>query len=137
MPLHRRASVKLRIDTETSDIQSRSQGGVGGYTPPLDSTGSNGSELGKECGKPPTDGEITALEAFSEVFWPVYPRKIAKAEALKAWKSLKLKDSDQTTLDAIMVGLDGYIRTEWRLDEPQYIPYPATWLRGRRWEDFA
>lgn len=24
---------------------------------------------------------------------------------------------------------------QWQRDNGQYIPYPATWLNGRRWED--
>ncbi len=78
---------------------------------------------------------LTAEQAFERVFWPVYPRKTAKYLARTAWNRLKLADDDQATLDAIMAGLQHYIRSEWRLSEPQYIPHPATWINQRRWED--
>jgi hypothetical protein len=36
-----------------------------------------------------------------------------------------------TSPDAIIAGLD---RAKWPADK-QYIPYPASWLNGRRWLD--
>jgi DNA replication protein DnaC len=29
------------------------------------------------------------------------------------------------------------VSTEWLKDGGQFIPHPATWLNGRRWEDEA
>lgn len=81
--------------------------------------------------------DITAEQAFYEVFWPSYPRKTAKFVAFKAWKRLGLKDDDQETLDAIMAGLAHYVKNEWDLDQPRYIPLAATWLNQRRWEDIT
>ena len=86
--------------------------------------------------KPDITPDLTALEAFEQVFWPQYPRKIAKHEARKAWLKLKLADDDQSTLDHIMRGLEHYIAHEWpELVSTRFIPHPATWLNQRRWED--
>lgn len=62
-------------------------------------------------------------------FWAIYPRKVAKADALRAWG--KLTKTDRA---AIAMVIDNHLEA-WRLTEPQFIPYPATWLRGQRWHD--
>lgn len=78
-------------------------------------------------------GEMTAAQAFDEIFWPAYPRKTGKLMAKRAWAKLKLADDDQETLDHIMRGLEHYKRHEWREDEPRFITHASTWLNQRRW----
>lgn len=85
----------------------------------------------------PQPADLSAEQAFFLIFWPAYPRKIARFAALKAWNALKMGDDDQALLDAIMFGLAQYKLKEWRLHEPQYIPHASSWLNQRRWEDFA
>lgn len=66
-------------------------------------------------------------------FWNQYPRKVAKSAALKAWK--KLKPASEVLAD-LMAGLQRHKASrDWQKDDGQYIPYPATWITGRRWED--
>lgn len=81
------------------------------------------------------DGELTADQAFHRIFWPRYPRKVAKVAAEKAWKALKLRDDDQSTLDAIMAGLARDQKSQWASRDPEKIPHASTWLNQRRWED--
>lgn len=70
--------------------------------------------------------------AFS-TFWKAYPRKAAKAAATKAWAKIKLDDA---LYNKIMNGLCAAKQSSgWLKDNGQFIPYPATWLNGRRWED--
>jgi len=66
-------------------------------------------------------------------FWAAYPRKISKGHARKAWD--KIKPDEQ--LLARMLAAIGRAKTsaQWRKDDGQYIPHPATWLNGERWED--
>jgi len=75
---------------------------------------------------------------FDSVFWPLYPRKVAKTAArkslLRIFKGLNPEAEDQLG-DAIMDGLESYIRREWRNREPELIPHAATWLNQHRWED--
>lgn len=66
-------------------------------------------------------------EGFAE-WWEAYRRKDARADALKAWRQLspsaELRDR---MLAALRV---------WRWNDDRRLnPMPATWLRGRRWED--
>lgn len=68
-----------------------------------------------------------------ERFWKAYPRKKAKSDAKKAWDKLKPSMELCRTMSA---ALDKAKRSEeWTKDGGRYIPYPATWLNGRRWED--
>lgn len=78
------------------------------------------------------------MDAFSDdddfqVFWENYPKKRAKHDARKAWD--KLNPSSDLLL-TILKAVDAYKQTyEWRKNQGQYIPYAATFIRGRRWED--
>jgi len=66
-------------------------------------------------------------------FWAAYPKRKAKADARKAWA--KLNPSVELT-DTIIDALAWQSRQpDWLKDDGQYIPFPATWLRGERWED--
>lgn len=63
-------------------------------------------------------------------WWDRYPRQVDKLKAAKSW--LKLNEKDR--LAAAGPGLDAWLEY-WRAkNEPQFIPYPATWLNNRRWE---
>ncbi len=66
-------------------------------------------------------------------FWAVYPKRVNKESASKAWKRL---NPDETTVQAIVKAVEKQKATEqWRREKGRYIPYPATWLNGKRWED--
>ena len=68
-------------------------------------------------------------------FWKQYPKRVAKSQALKAWK--KIKPTGQVLAD-LMAGLEKQKASgDWEKDGGQFIPHPATWLNGRRWEDEA
>ena len=68
-----------------------------------------------------------ADESF-ETFWNLYPKKVAKADALKAWKQvLKKKTADE------MIGLTKAY-SESKLPDMTYIPYPASWLNKGLYE---
>ena len=70
-----------------------------------------------------------------ETFWVVYPKKVSKQDALKSW--LKLKP-DAATFNSIMAAIEEQSGSEqWARDGGQFIPYPATWLNGKRWLDEA
>ena len=67
-------------------------------------------------------------QAF-ERFWSVYPRKIAKGAAERAWD----KAARVTPPDAIIAAVEAAV---WPAD-PQFIPHAATWLNQKRWLDEA
>lgn len=68
-----------------------------------------------------------------EKFWTTYPKKKSKGDAEKAWNALK---PDEQLQDRIHDALErAKTSADWRKDGGQYIPYPATWLRAKGWED--
>lgn len=76
----------------------------------------------------------SALDGFAE-FWQIYPqrKRKSKGQAEKAWKALKPSADTQA---AMLAALDVQIRSPgWRKDGGQFIPYPASWLRAKGWED--
>lgn len=86
---------------------------------------------------PPTPrkrGECVEPEGFAQ-FWAAYPRRTAKASALKAFSKLA---PDGALLARMLAAIREQARSDqWRRDGGAYIPHPATWLNGRRWEDEA
>lgn len=66
-----------------------------------------------------------------ERFWSEYPRKIARKDAEKAWSKIPAHQQIDV-MNAIRLHT-----LAWKQQgtEKQFIPYPATWLRGARWED--
>jgi hypothetical protein len=75
-------------------------------------------------------GDEIAEKAFLE-FWKIYPRRVAKEDARKAWKKINREQYDE-----IFDALETQATSEdWRKDGGKFIPYPASWINGRRWED--
>nr|WP_236165721.1 hypothetical protein [Pseudomonas fulva] len=74
-------------------------------------------------------------ESFIEFerFWKLYPRKVGKDKAEKAWAKLKV---DASLFARVGTALAAWsISHDWTKDGGQYIPHAATWLNGKRWED--
>lgn len=72
-----------------------------------------------------------------EGFWRVYPVKKSKQAAIRAWDLLH---PDDTLLAAMGHALRRQlVSPDWqrkiREEGGAGIPYPSTWLNGRRWED--
>ena len=65
-----------------------------------------------------------------DLFWAAYPKKKAKQDAMAAFA--KVSVPVQVLLDAIAVQQRS---EDWMKSNGQFIPYPATWLNGKRWED--
>ena len=77
-------------------------------------------------------GKEPSYDYFSD-FWEEYPRKKAKSDAERAFKKLKMDDA---LMDKIMAALFTDTNSEqWKKDGGKFVPYPATWINGRRWED--
>jgi hypothetical protein len=66
-------------------------------------------------------------------FWDEYPKKVAKQDAIKAWKKLKLTDE---LAEKIISAVKAQSASEqWTKDNGQYIPNPSTWLNRGQWDD--
>ena len=66
-------------------------------------------------------------------FWSRYPRKVGKRAALKAWNKAR---PDPQLIGKILTTVDQQKSSDqWRKDNGEYIPHPATWLNEGRWDD--
>ena len=80
-----------------------------------------------------TDTKKDSRASRFEEFWKAYPRKKSKGDAEKAWNTLKPNaDLLSRMLEAIARAAAS---ADWTKDEGKFIPYPATWLRDKGWED--
>lgn len=76
---------------------------------------------------------IYMLKNGFNLFWERYPKKLAKRDAERAFAKI---NPDEKLFNLILEKLELYKQSEaWLKDGGQFIPYPATWLNGRRWED--
>jgi hypothetical protein len=64
-------------------------------------------------------------------FYTLYPRKMARKDAEKAWRSMTT-DEQEKALET----LPNHLKY-WKVKETakDYIPYPASWLRAGRYDD--
>ena len=89
----------------------------------------------KENNIPPIAPQKGAGASAFDWFWSLYPKKADKPAAQRAWKKLK---PGEELLQAMLSALDVQKQTDaWTREEGRFIPNPATWLNGRRWEDEA
>ncbi len=66
-------------------------------------------------------------------FWSLYPRRVNKHEAAKAFRSIcKSKKMFDCIVSAALRYRD---QCKFRGTEQQFIPHATTWLRGRRFEE--
>jgi hypothetical protein len=80
-----------------------------------------------------TEPRAGNLSESFDLFWASYPKKRNKGNAWKAWKSIK---PDDGLVRLILAAVENARESvQWRKDEGQFIPYPASWLRARGWED--
>ena len=68
----------------------------------------------------------TSCELFEE-FWDAYPRKTQKGSAMKAWSKMPADQKAQA--------IDAAKRFSPMVQQPSFVPYPATWLNGSGWDD--
>lgn len=66
-------------------------------------------------------------------FWVVYPNKVDKDKAREIWQKI---DPDEALKKRIIAAVKQQAKSDkWTKDGGQFVPYPSTWLRRRRWED--
>lgn len=72
------------------------------------------------------------LDGF-DAFWEIYPKKKSRADAERAWRKLAPSPELSRRIQAAVAAQR--VTPDWQKDGGQFVPYPATWLNGRRWED--
>lgn len=84
----------------------------------------------------PSCSESEAVSAQQETkftrFWSVYPKRVGKQAAQKAFaKAIRVTD-----IETILSAVEKQKKCDqWTKNNGQYIPNPATWLNQGRWED--
>jgi hypothetical protein len=94
----------------------------------------------KQVAVPETETEASQRHAASgrkgelfDAFWQAYPKKTAKDDARKAFEKRK---PDADMLGQMLAALAVQKTSPaWTKDAGQFIPNPATWLNGGRWQD--
>jgi hypothetical protein len=72
------------------------------------------------------------MEDRFEEFWGIYPRRVAKGAAQRAWK----KALRRAEVEDILKGAFAYRNDPHRLSRAlEYTAHPATWLNADRWLD--
>jgi hypothetical protein len=71
-----------------------------------------------------------SIDVGFEAFYEIYPKKTAKADAERAW--IKLSPSEELQ-SKILAAVEKAKKSEqWQREGGRYIPYPATYLNGKR-----
>lgn len=112
--------IPLTADPSTEDptVQKKDRQKKDRLTPPYPPGGGTGADRSDE---------------IFERFWRAYPRREKKQAAVKAWKKLS---PDLDLCRTMAAALERQKRSDqWVRDGGRYIPLPASWLNGRRWED--
>lgn len=82
-------------------------------------------ELKKDIYTPPQKDFTT--------FWLAYPKRKSKGAAEKAFKNV---NPDKELMLIILTAIERANQSaDWLKADGQYIPYPATWLNAKGWED--
>lgn len=105
--------------------------GKGGEPPSGNTQGNNTNNNNTLSSKKPMS-KASALDGF-ERFYGLYPRKQKRPAAEQAWKKLA---PDAELQQRILTALAKQANSiDWLKSGGQFIPHPASWLNGRRWED--
>ncbi len=67
---------------------------------------------------------------FEQQFWPAYPRRVGKGQALKAFRAAR----KQNDLEMIMSGVRRYAASR-QGENPEFTKHASTWLNGQCWLD--
>lgn len=75
------------------------------------------------------------LQVLFDQFWAAWPKKVAKAEAEKAFRQA-FSSPSAPSLETVLTAISRQnADLRWARENFRYCPNPATWLRGRRWDD--
>jgi hypothetical protein len=88
---------------------------------------------GEKPNKPRPPFTSKKQEQLFDQFWQLYPRKKNKGQAERVWAKLRPNDE---LFASILAGLErAKASYDWQKEGGKYIPYPATWLNAKGWED--
>lgn len=93
----------------------------------------NGTERNGLEGNGTTPPTPSGVVSGFEQFWQSYPRKKSKGQAERAFRALR---PGEELLAKMLAAIDQQRRSrDWNRDGGQYVPYPASWINAKAWED--
>lgn len=114
-----------KLAAELAEKAAQTQANVPERIRPLDTD--------KEEEKNNTPKAPKGAGSLFESFWNAYPKKVGKDDARKAFAKRK---PDAEMLSAMVEAITSQASSPaWTKDAGQFIPNPATWLNGGRWQD--
>lgn len=78
----------------------------------------------------PSQQATPATQPSFDDFWLMYPKRVAKKDARRAWERLKAEQRMEA-----LVALMDWRRVWTDRGDLQFVPNGATWLNGERWTD--
>lgn len=72
------------------------------------------------------ESKVKEINIPFDHFYDTYGYKVGRLKAEKSW--LRLSDKER---DAAMKAIEPFRK----MTDPKFMPHPATWLNGKRWED--
>jgi hypothetical protein len=79
------------------------------------------------------ENNVNKYIADFEKFWSLYPKRTGKGAALESWKKI---NPNKELFEKICSAVNSQKTSDqWTRDNGQFIPYPATWLNQKRWDD--
>lgn len=85
-----------------------------------------------EIEKRPVPSLSKTQQARFDAFWKMYPKKVGKQDAMKAWKRIA---PDEELTNTIIKAVETAKEKDSRFREERFIPHPATWLNAGSWEN--
>lgn len=100
------------------------------FAPPLVRNANTNLVSNNLGSKPYTSSKDDEVNYYFDQLWEMYPRKVGKGQARKAFKAASKKIEFYDLLPKLM----DYVETLNGKDK-QYMPHLSTWLNGERWAD--
>ena len=115
-------------DTDAQNLRMVCEKSAHGDTQNLRMNNLGRNNLGKETNI--SSSKDDEVNYYFDQLWEMYPRKIGKGQARKAYVTA----SKKIDFFDLLPKLEAYVST---LDgkDKQYMPHLATWLNGERWAD--
>ena len=114
-------------DTDAQNLRMVCEKSAHGDTQNLRMNNLGINNLGKETNISSSNDEG---DYYFDQLWSLYPRKVGKGQARKAFKTASKKIDFYDLLPKLM----DYVNTLEGKDK-QFMPHLATWLNGERWTD--
>ena len=100
------------------------------FAPPLVRNANTNLVSNNLGSKPYTSSKDDEVNYYFDQLWEMYPRKVGKGQARKAYVAA----SKKIDFFDLLPKLEAYVATLNGKDK-QYMPHLATWLNGERWAD--